>query len=169
MAHLKFAHIEYSITTRSLDIFFIGCNGSCKDCCNPEIKDFELKGFSIPSVVSKIVQLDTKYGNLIDKLILVGGDPLDSYFKNREEFIDFINQLGTIEKPIFLFTRYELDVIPDEILRIVDYVKTGPYIPELTCNDNIEYGIKLATSNQHIYNAKEVLNNKKVEVLNGNI
>lgn len=174
MAHLKFAHIEYSISTRSLDIFFIGCgdgdihNPICKGCCNPEIRDWNLKGFSTIQVVSKVVQLDTKYGNLIDKILLVGGDPLDSYFRYREEFIDFINQLGTIEKPIFLFTRYELNNIPNEILCLVDYVKTGPYIPSLTCKDNIQFGINLATSNQNIYNAKEVLNTKRIEVLNGN-
>lgn len=157
MDHLKFAHIDYSITTRSLDIFTIGCFGSCVDCCNPEIKDFELKGFSILQVVSKVIQLDTKYGNLIDKILLVGGDPYDGYLRYKEEFADFVRQIRTIGKPIFLFTRHEIDEISDEILHLVDYVKTGAYIPELTCDNNIQEGIKLATSNQRIYKTEQVL------------
>jgi hypothetical protein len=31
------------------------------------------------------------------------------------------------------------------------YIKTGRYIEEFKCNDNIQYGIKLASSNQQIY------------------
>ena len=123
MDHLKFAHIEYSITTRSLDIFTIGCFGNCQDCCNPEIKDFNLSGFSTAQVVSKTLQLDTKYGNLIDKIIIVGGHPLDGYFKYGEEFIEFLKELRTINKPIYLFTRHELEEIPKEILELVDYAE----------------------------------------------
>ena len=33
---------------------------------------------------------------------------------------------------------------------LCDYIKTGSYIEELKCDDNIQYGIKLATSNQKI-------------------
>lgn len=163
MDHLKFAHIEYSITTRSLDIFTIGCgdgdvhNPVCKDCCNPEIRDWSLRGFSTPQVVSKILQLDAKYGNLIDKILLVGGDPLDGYFRYKEEFTEFINQIKIINKPIYLFTRHELNFIPEEILKLVDYIKTGSYIPELKCNDNIYGDIKLATSNQKIYKTADIL------------
>jgi glutaminase len=32
-----------------------------------------------------------------------------------------------------------------------DYIKTGRYIPELKVNENVHYGINLATSNQKIY------------------
>ena len=166
---LKFAHIEYSITTRSLDIFTIGCGkgitdlndpdyDGCKNCCNPEIRNWSLEGFTIPTVVSKVVQLDTKYGNLIDKILIVGGDPLDGYFKYKEEFLEFLKELKTINKPIYLFTRHSLEQIPEELLELLDYVKTGAYIPELTCEDNYFDDIKLATSNQKIYKVSEVLN-----------
>ena len=33
----------------------------------------------------------------------------------------------------------------------LDYIKCGKYIPELTTDDNIQYGVHLATSNQRIY------------------
>lgn len=161
MSHLKFAHIEYSISTRSLDIFVVGCaaNPPCKDCCNPEIRDFNLKGgYSTPTIIAKIAQLDMKYGNLIDKLILVGGDFCDNYKIYKDETTEFLIQLKEItSKPLFLFTRYELDDIPKSLLELIDYVKTGAYIPELKTNDNIQEGIKLATSNQQIFKVSEIL------------
>ena len=39
--------------------------------------------------------------------------------------------------------------------QLVDYVKTGAYIPELTTDNNKRCGIKLATSNQTIYKIGE--------------
>lgn len=153
---LQFAHIEYSLTTRSIDIFSIGCDGSCKDCCNPEIKDFNLRGKDALQVISKVVELTTKYNNLIDKIILVGGDPVDAYKHYPEEYLAFVQQLKTLDKPIYLFTRYELENLPVKLIENVDYVKTGAYIPELKCDNNIQMGIKLATSNQRIYKASEI-------------
>lgn len=165
MPNLQFAHIEYSINTRSLDIFTIGCgdgdilNPACKDCCNPEIRDWNLKGFDILQVISKVTQLNSKFGNVIDKILIVGGDPADAYFRYKEEMTDFLMQLKQVvgDKPLFLFTRHELKSIPKDLLELVDYIKTGAYIPELKCDDNITYGIKLATSNQKIYKVSDIL------------
>lgn len=164
---LQFAHIEYSIQTKSIDIFNIGCgNGitnlndpcydGCRDCCNPELRNWNLKGKDALQVISKVVELTTKYNNLIDKIILVGGDPVDAYKHYPEEYLAFVQHLKTLDKPIYLFTRYELENLPVKLIENVDYVKTGPYIPELTCDDNIQMGIKLATSNQRIYKASEI-------------
>ena len=170
---LQFAHIEYSITTRSIDIFSIGCgNGitnlndpeydGCKNCCNLEIRDWSLKGKDALQVISKVVELTTKYDNLIDRIILVGGDPVDAYYHYPKEYLEFVQSIKTLDKPIYLFTRYQVKDIPVKLLKEVDYVKTGPYIPELTCDNNIQNGIKLATSNQKIYKVSEL------EEINGN-
>lgn len=166
MAHLQFAHIEYSINTKSLDIFNIGCgNGSinpketaCKGCCNPEIRDWNLKGYDMDYVLEKVKSLNGTFDKMIDKILLVGGSPVDAYFRYKDEMTDFLKRLKQItDKPIYLFTRHELDTIPRELLELVDYVKTGAYIPSLKCDDNIQMGIKLATSNQKIFKVSEIL------------
>ena len=54
---LQIEYIEYSPLTRSLDIFTIGCDGSCKGCCNPQIKDWNLKGLNINQTITKIKDL----------------------------------------------------------------------------------------------------------------
>ena len=84
----------------------------------------------------------------------MGGDPVDC-FKHYPEYLDFLIELKKYNKPIYLFTRHELEDIPKELIENVDYIKTGAYIPELTCDDNIQYDIKLATSNQKIYKMGE--------------
>lgn len=164
---LQFAHIEYSLSTRSIDIFSIGCdaNPSCKDCCNPEIKNFNLRGKDALQVISKVVELTTKYNKLIDRIFLVGGDPVDAYFHYPKEYLEFVQELRILDKPIYLFTRYAIKDIPVKLLEVVDYIKTGAYIPELISNNNIQYGIKLATSNQNIYKVSEL---KKEEIYGNN-
>ena len=163
---LQFAHIEYSIQTKSLDIFSIGCDGMCQDCCNPEIKDWGLKGFGPIPILSKAISLSTKYNSLIDRIFLVGGDPVDAYKRYPDEYMSFIIQLKScVTKPIYLFTRYELINIPYELIHVVDYIKTGPYIPELVTDSNIIYGIKLATSNQTILKVSEIEQAKEEKFL----
>lgn len=151
MPKLQFAHIEYSIQTRSIDIFSIGCDGFCPGCCNPEIKDWNLAGMSPEHVIQKVHSLYKKFPALIDRILFVGGDPVDAYLHYENEMINFLVTLRfSVPLPIFLFTRYELEQVPEGLQNLVDYVKVGAYIQELTCDNNVQYGIKLATSNQHI-------------------
>lgn len=148
---LKIAHIDYNITTRSLDIFTIGCNGCCKGCCNPEIKDFNSDGMSLEDAVLKIRELYRKFNHLIDRFIIVGGDPVDGekITGGVSVLLDDLKLLT--DKPIFLFTRYNIEKIPQNLKDKVDYIKIGEYKPELLVDKNMWYGINLATSNQKIY------------------
>lgn len=152
---LQFEYVEYSMWTRSIDIFSIGCDGQCVGCCNPQIKNWNLKGIDPQQVILKTIHLLEKFSNVVDRIILVGGDPVDAYKHYPKEYLEFVQQIK-LDKPIYLFTRHELKDIPKELLKEVDYVKTGAYIPELTCDDNIQYGIKLATSNQKIHKVSEL-------------
>lgn len=163
--NLTFAHIEYSIQTKSIDIFTLGCDGSCKDCCNPELKNWDQPGYVTLQVISKVLSLTTKFDKLIDKFIIVGGDPVDAYKHYPNEFLRFLSELKIMKKPIYLFTRYELPQIDKTLFYYVDFIKTGAYIPELKCEDNISYGIKLATSNQKIFDVSEILHNMSMETV----
>lgn len=149
---LQFAHVEYSMSTRSLDIFVIGCDAKprCVGCFNNELWDWNLSGIDYQQVITKCNDLVKSFNNLIDRIILVGGDCVDAYLRYKE-YLVFVQEIKKLGKPIYLFTHYELNEIPKELLQEVDYVKTGRYLPELTCDNNICYGIKLATSNQKIW------------------
>ena len=151
--NLQIAYIDYSITTRSLDIFTIGCNPPhCKGCHNNEIWDWNQDGLSLTESYLKIKQYISDFDILIDRIFILGGEPVHAELKTNNEVSYLIRKIKKeIDKPIFLFTRHQLDDIPESLKDCVDYIKTGPYIPELTTDNNIQFGIKLATSNQKIY------------------
>ena len=141
-------YIDFSIRTKSLDIFFSGCNAPyCEDCCNPELIDFN-NGKNWKEYLRKICSYTTSYNSLVDKFFLVGGSP---NHQNSVEMKEFLTWLSKFNKDIYLFAREELDNIQPIFKEHCEYIKCGAYIPEFTCEDNIQYGIKLATSNQYIY------------------
>jgi len=80
--------------------------------------------------------------------MIFGGEPND---QNKDELLHLLFDLKSLNKKIWIFTRYDLKQLPKFELELCDYIKCGRYIPELTTKNNIQYRIKLATSNQKIY------------------
>ena len=89
---------------------------------------------------------------MIDWIWVYGGEPLDN---NLSELIDFLKKIRSTKIPLMLFTRKELEDVPSDILEQCDYIKCGAYLKNLRTDSNIQYGVKLATSNQKIYKLKE--------------
>lgn len=90
--------------------------------------------------------------DMIDNFMIFGGEPLE---KPKEEIIEFLTFLKQFNKPIWLFTRFELKQVDKEILDLLDYIKCGMYLEKQATDDNIIKGIKLASKNQHIFRKKE--------------
>ena len=93
-----------------------------------------------------------KYDKLIQNIFLLGGS-----FNHQNEheaggliyFMAWLKQYNY--KNIWLFAREELNDIQPVFKGYCNYIKCGEYIPELTCDNNVQYEVKLATSNQRIY------------------
>ena len=141
---------QYTLANKSLDIYVAGCNGSphCVGCHNKESWDFNQGKIWNEEYRIKIGNKIKDFDILIDNIMLFGGEPLD---QNLDELINLCFVLTWSEKKLWLFTRYKIEDVPKTIKQLCDYIKCGRYIPELTTEDNIQYGIKLATSNQFIY------------------
>lgn len=145
--------IDYSMATQSLDIFFSGCamGQHCPGCHNSEAWDFNV-GSDWMTWIDKIKYNVEHFNGMIKRIFILGGEPLD---QDRTEFIKFMDTMFSIilhtDIEQWLFTRYEMDQIPEEIKDMFDYIKTGPYKEELTVDNNIQYSVKLATSNQKIW------------------
>lgn len=140
---------QYTIKYKSFDIFLAGCKGNpyCNECCNPESWNFN-QGYQYNNdVLRKIKNKIIEFDSLINNFMIFGGEPLDQPY---DELIKLLMDLSTFRKAIWLFTRYDLNQIPENIKKICDYIKTGRYIKELQCDDNIHFGIKLASKNQKI-------------------
>lgn len=150
---MRILSTQYTLATKSFEIYIAGCRGvdgqHCKNCHNPETWSFEQGDiFTINYFNEKIKNKVTEFDLLINNIMIFGGEPLDQPIYELLEMLQYLNELN---KPIWLFTRYSFENLPTEIKEHLDYIKCGQYIEELATDDNIQYGIKLATSNQHIY------------------
>jgi anaerobic ribonucleoside-triphosphate reductase activating protein len=146
---MNVASTQYSLNTKSFEIYLSGCNGSCKGCCNPELKDFNIGEELDTDVLIKIISKIKEFDNLIENIWILGGEPLDQRYEELASLI-FLLKTNTSKK-IWLFTRYSIDYVDEHLRHYIDYVKCGEYLEELKCDDNIQYRVKLATSNQKIY------------------
>lgn len=152
---MRIVALQYTLQHKSLDIYLSGCIGNphCEGCHNPELWSFDIGDIYDERYFMKIKNKVKDFDNLIDNIMIFGGEPLD---QENNELRDLIFDLGILHKKIWIFTHYDIEVIPQFVKIGCDYIKTGRYIPELKCEDNIQYGIKLATSNQKIYKTEEL-------------
>jgi hypothetical protein len=119
----------------------------CKDCCNPEIADFNAGTFWM-NHIEKIRKYINTYDSLIDNIFLLGGS-----FNHQEDYdlkVFFLMMSSYSKKDIWLYAREEIEDVKPVFLEHCKYIKTGAYIPSLACDDNYSYSVKLATSNQKI-------------------
>lgn len=146
---MNFIATQYTLANRAFEIYVSGCSGSphCKNCYNPESWNFEQGNKITNEVISEWLNKVKEFDTLIDNIMIFGGEPNDN---NYEELKHLLSSLLASKKKLWLFTRYEKDDLPEFEFNLCDYIKCGRYLPELTCEDNIQYSIKLATSNQYI-------------------
>lgn len=144
--------IQYNINQSALEIYFSGCIGNphCKGCFSPETWEFD-QGTPYNELLNDISTQIEKFGDMIDKIMLFGGEPLD---QDITQLTSFLNEISRFKKEIWIFTHYDFDKakqILGDLINQIDYIKCGAYKEELKCENNVQYGIKLATSNQKIY------------------
>lgn len=144
---------QYTLANKSFEIYVAGCKAlpHCKGCHNELSWDFEL-GYEYESYLSgKIIPKIREFNNLIDNIMIFGGEPLDQPI---DKLIDMVKKIKEFNKTLWLFTRYSLEEVKDKLksnIALFDYIKCGRYEQDLITDSNIQYGIKLATSNQKIY------------------
>lgn len=142
---------QYTLPYRSLEIYVAGCNGNphCEQCFNPESWNFENgTKYTQNYFNEKIKQKVTTYSDLIKNIMIFGGEPLD---QNHTDFMQMLKDLHNLNLPIWIFTRHDIKSVPNDVKKYCTYLKCGRYIPNLKTDSNVQYGIKLATSNQKIY------------------
>lgn len=142
----KIVSTQFNLRNRALEIYFSGCKRNCYGCHNPELQDFN-KGIDYYKWLKQINLKLVEFDSIIDNVWILGGEPLDNDYWNIFEVILHIPK----DKQIWLFTGYDFEEVPLIFKIWCNYIKCGAYIEELKTSDNIQYGIKLATSNQKIY------------------
>ena len=144
------AATRYTLRDRSLDIYISGCKGDggvhCRNCHNPQLWD-ENFGRPWDTFKEQIAEAIEKSGDLIQSIRIYGGEPLEKSLDDLYEFLDF---LTGFKKPLWLFTRFELENVPQGLLDYLEYIKCGPY-DETQKGEVTYYGVILSTKNQRIY------------------
>lgn len=132
----------------SLEIYLSGCNREqkCPDCHNPKLWDFNYGEEINYENLKKLIDDNVKN---FDNFVILGGEPLDQNVFELVRLLRFLKFEYT--HPIWLYTSYEYEEMGKYICRHVDYIKTGMYIKELHTENNIILGVKLASSNQTIW------------------
>jgi len=142
---------QYTLSTKSLEIYLAGCNGQpkCKGCHNKQLWDFNIgENFNYQYFNNNILKKYNTFKEIIKNIMIFGGEPLDQPY---QDLSDLLYELNLLDCKLWLFTRYEINDVDSMVKKYCDYIKCGKYDEDLLSDDNIQYGIKLATSNQRIY------------------
>jgi len=148
---MKLASTQYTLEHESFEVYLSGCCGNCFGCHNPLLKDFNIGELIGQDCINSLINKVTNNSLLIKKIWILGGEPLD---QPLDELVSLLIKLKETNKELWIWTRYDYQFVPEEIVELCDYIKCGMYMEELRTDDNIQFGIKLATSNQKIYKTK---------------
>lgn len=157
---------QYSLEHKALEIYISGCKGNpkCSNCHNPESWDFN-QGSPYKPMLAQIRLKLEEFDSMIDKIVVLGGEPLDQSEYHFNQFCMVLEYFRyQFNKELWLFTRYEMYEIPTQIINTFDYIKCGRYDETLLVDDNIQYGYKLASSNQQIHNVLPKESNGKTDI-----
>lgn len=151
------------------------CNLKCKNCFNKELKKLENKEDTSKTIIKEVLSNPFNEGIILSglewsespkemiklieeavkynlKIMIYTGHNIDDFFYKMGKVLSnnkTISNLNELEKRVVfaLSARMRFDqIIPYEY-----YIKTGRYEKDLEVADNIQFGIKLATSNQIIH------------------
>jgi len=101
-------------------LFVQGCKRYCEDCHNPITWDIEMgKDFEIDDLVE-----DLRKKCMNKKLTISGGEPFLQY----SAILELVKKLADFD--IILYTGFEFDDVPKEILKFINYIKVGNYIKD---------------------------------------
>lgn len=146
--------VEYSLSRRAIEVFLAGCNAPhCKGCHLPESWDFNGGEPITASVIERLQEMAYTAGDLVDKFMIMGGEPTH---QQLDELLPFLQSLEDTGKEIWLFTRNVLQDVPEEVLPYLSKIKCGPYVDTLKCSGYISHGVELASSNQMIYDLRGI-------------
>jgi anaerobic ribonucleoside-triphosphate reductase activating protein len=140
---------QFSLEHLALEVYVAGCRQHCPGCHNPESWDFSAGQTYSARWFRRLKMLVQNNTRIVRNLWLLGGEPLD---QRHSELCKLLYLLESFNLPLWLFTSYEMDQIPDYIKCSFDYIKTGKYLKDCpTPAHTREQGVHLASTNQRIY------------------
>lgn len=140
---MNISGIDFDLNNYALCIYLSGCDGACKGCHNPELWDFNA-GKEWVLWKQKLKQYLTS--EIVRYCWVLGGEPL---LNNNNELEQLIIAVSCFRE-VMIWTRFELEDIPKNIIQYCSYVKTGKYDCNSESYNEPLFGIELASLNQKI-------------------
>ena len=143
MENLPLKYLGYTISFQEVPneislIFNIsGCPYKCKGCHSTYL--WEYKGNYLSKDIDSIFN---EYLGMFSCVCFMGGDT------NLIELKELLKLCKSKGLKTCIYTGTDDISIFKDCMKYLDYIKYGSYKEELKCDNNIFYGVKLATSNQ---------------------
>lgn len=121
------------------------CKFNCPKCFNQRIKSLPVISKSTTDIIAEV-----KSNNFNKGIIFAGLE----WTLQIEECIALAREAKLQKLQTMLYTGNDFKgrIIGTIVVsQVFDYIKCGKYIDELKTTNHIEYGVVLASSNQHIY------------------
>lgn len=138
----------------------VSCNIGCKGCFNQPLRKTPTKVSYIPSLLDEIQSNPFNEG-----LILAGLE----WSQQPRELIAILKEASQRCMPVIVYTGYNIDVFMKRVPRIAEfpevYVKYGAYDENQLAVGHSEYGVNLASKNQHIERIEDILNQSYQQVV----
>ena len=146
---IKYKAIEHE---RVEDAPFVGalisacdCKFNCKDCFNQALKQIPTVTKSLQDVISEIRQ------DFFNSGVIFGGLEWTLQLDECIELAKLCKQQG-LQTMIYTGNGFQSEIVKKLIKAdCFDYIKCGRFVESLKTANHIEYGVVLASSNQHIY------------------
>lgn len=137
----------YNETTLAFSIS--GCPYHCNGCHSQYL--WEYGG---DNLIENMEQIINKYSGYITCVCFMGGD------QNMSELIEALKICKKIGLKTCVYSGSSDMSKFKDALPYLDWLKLGEYNKNLSSKNHIEYGVKLATSNQHMY---RIINGEPIE------
>lgn len=143
MENLPLKYLGYTISFQevpneiSLVFNISGCPYKCKGCHSTYL--WEYKGNYLSKDIDSIFN---EYLGMFSCVCFMGGDT------NLIELKELLKLCKSKGLKTCIYTGTDDISIFKDCMKYSDYIKYGSYKEELKCDNNIFYGVKLATSNQ---------------------
>lgn len=123
----------------------VNCNFNCECCFNQKIKN-------TPTIVKKDIDIINEIkSNIFNKGVIFAGL---EWTLQLQELVSIASLARDNSLITMLYTGNTISKLKEILgcnMSLFDYVKCGKFDKNLTTINHIEYGVTLATSNQHIY------------------
>lgn len=158
---MRYSNIAYITTTwldypdtesLAVEVFMQGCSHNCTFCQNKELQEFKNNTKSYHQIVDGIKKELEK--NRTNKIVFVGGEPLENKNTNLQFIKRFLNEYQDIYD-VCIYTGYSIEYIQKHNVKGFKFLKTGKYLPErkMDVNKTEEY-MQFASDNQRLFNHK---------------